>query len=237
MRKREKICPSCKKMLPYGVFVTTWGEQCNSGRYCLPCHFEREEKQKQARLLEREELIEKLQIVYGAFWRHYAAPEDFIDCLQEERDYCPYCGIKFKDVETCKFNGASIHLEHMDSLHRGGEHSIRNTVYCCGPCNIKKGRLSFQKWLEKLETEYQKLAREIYTEKHGHQPEDFVEGCNWGRGNSDTEMISFRCLEAVRNSYPTPIVDRPPSNQHIVITIDIDEQVKHILEEREKGER
>lgn len=224
-------------MLPYEVFVTTLGEESNSGRYCLPCHLEREEKQKQAQLQERKELIEKLQIVYGQYWRHYAAPEDFIDILQKERDFCPYCGTNFEDVNPCKFNDISMHLDHMDSLHKGGEHSIRNTIYCCGPCNIKKGRRSFMKWLEKLESEYQKLAREIYIEKHGHLPEDFVEGCNWGRVSRDTELIPFRSLGDVRSSYPTPIVDGPPSNQSNVITIDIVEQLKHFLEESEKGER
>jgi hypothetical protein len=237
MKKKEKVCPSCKKMLSYETFVTTWGEQSNSGRYCLPCHLEREEKQKQAEIQERKELIEKLQIVYGQYWRHYAAPENFLDSLQEERDCCPYCGTNFDDVQPTKFNDTPMHLDHMDSLHKGGEHSIRNTVYCCGPCNIKKGKLSFNKWLEKLEPESQKLAREIYIEKHGHPPEDFAEGCNWGKGSLDAELISFSSLGDVKSSYPTPIVDKPPSNEPIIIKIDIAKQVKQFLEERAKGKR
>ncbi|MRS02042.1 HNH endonuclease [bacterium] len=237
MKKKEKICPNCKEMLPYEVFVTSWGEQSNSGRYCRPCHIEREEKQKQAQLQERKELIEKLQIVYGQYWRHYAAPEDFDDSLRQERDFCPYCGTNFKEVLPAKFNDIAMHLDHMDPLHKGGEHSIRNAVYCCGPCNIKKGKISFRTWLEKLEPETQKLAREIYSEKHGHPPEEFVEGCNWGRGSRDTELVPFRSLGDIRSSYPTPIVDGPPSNQPIVITIDVGEQMKKFLEEREKGKR
>jgi hypothetical protein len=232
MKKKQKVCPSCKKQLPYEVFVTTWGEQSNRGRYCLPCHLEREEKQRQTKIQERKELIEKLQIVYGQYWRHYAAPENFFASLQEERDFCPYCGTRFKDSKPCKFNENSMHLDHMDPLHKGGEHSIRNTVYCCGQCNINKGRRSFIKWLEKLKPEYQKLAREIYTEKHGHLPEDFIEGCNWGRGSRDTELILFRSLGDVKSSYPAPITNVPPSNQPIVITIDIAEQMRHFLEER-----
>lgn len=237
MKKKEKICPHCKKMLPYEDFVTTLGTQSNSGRYCRICHQEREEKQRRERIREKEELIEKLQIVYGQYWRHYAAPEDFYDSLQEERDFCPYCLTKFIDAESCKFNETSMHLDHMDPLHKGGEHSIRNTVFCCGPCNIDKGRRSFKKWLEKLEPEKQKLAREIYTEKHGHSPEDFIEGCNWGRGSRDTELVSFRSLGDIKSSYPTPIVDGPPSNQPIVITIEIGEQVRKFAEEHGKGKR
>lgn len=237
MKKKEKICPHCKKTLLYEHFVTTWGTQSSSGRYCRSCHLEREEKRKEERIREREELIEKLQIVYGQYWRHYATPEDFYDSLQEERDFCPYCRTKFSDVGSCKFNDTAMHLDHMDPLHRGGEHSIRNTVYCCGPCNINKGRLSFKKWLEKLEPETQKLAREIYTEKHGHPPEEFIEGCNWGRGSRDTELVPFRSLGDIKCSYPSPIVDEPPSNQSIVITIDIGEQVRKFAEEREKGKR
>jgi len=233
MKKKEKICPHCKKTLPYQDFVTTCGTQSNSGRYCQSCHLEREEKEKQERLREKEELIEKLQIVYGQYWKHYAAPEDFWDSLQQERDFCPYCRTKFIDVKPCKFNDTSMHLDHMDPLDKGGEHSIRNTVNCCGPCNIKKGRLPFKKWLEKLEPESQKVAREIYTEKHGHPPEDFIEGCNWGKGSRDTELVSFRSLGDIKSSYPMPIVDGPPSNQPIVITLDVGEQIKKFLEEQE----
>lgn len=234
MKKKEKVCPHCNKTLPYEVFVTSWGEQSNSGRYCLACHREREEKEKQVRLQEMHELIEKLQIVYGQYWQHYAAPEDFFDSLSEERDFCPYCGTKFSAAQACNFGETTVHLDHMDPLDKGGEHSIRNTVYCCGQCNIRKGKRSFHKWLEKLEPYYKELSREIYIEKHGHEPEDFVEGCNWGRGSRDTELIPYRSLGDVRSSYPTPIIKGPPSNQPIVINIDLTEQISCLIEEKQK---
>ena len=110
----------------------------------------------------------------------------------------------------CSLNGSEMHIDHMDPLFKGGEDSIRNTVYCCSRCNYRKGRLSFLSWLQKLEPKFQDLARQIYVNKHGHPPEVFVDGsCRNNFG--DTELLFYRSLGDVKNSYPNPIVNGPPS--------------------------
>lgn len=156
------MCRRCNKVLPTENFVDTSGSKNPKGHYCNSCYVERIEEWRQAALAEEMSYIQKLKIAYGEYWRHYALPEDFYNTLLNERDCCPYCGVKFGEVETTKFIESPFHIDHMDPLYRGGEHSIRNAMICCGPCNIKKGRLRFQRWLEKLKPEYRKLSREIY---------------------------------------------------------------------------
>ncbi len=56
--------------------------------------------------------------------------------------------------------------------------------------NYKKGKLPFLTWLEKLKPEYKKTAREIYTEKHDHPPDKFVEG----ESKSDSREIGLNYL-------------------------------------------
>ena len=79
--------------------------------------------------------------------------------------------------------GKNYHIDHMDPLNNGGQDSIRNAVYVCKSCNMEKSDTPFVLWLERLPPENKKVSREIYIEKHGHQPEDFepgfVYGGNW----------------------------------------------------------
>lgn len=235
---KQKKCRWCQEQLPIESFVDITGAKNPRGQYCNSCHLKRVEVGRQEALAEERSHISKLKIVYGEFWRHYATPEDFYTTLCNERDYCPYCGIKFEQVIPNKFNGSRDHLDHMDPLDKGGEHSIRNVVFCCGPCNIKKRKSSFQKWLQKLKPEFQRLSREIYTEKHGHTPEEFQEGCNMGRGTLDFEFDNNQSEEELKKIYPNPIVDAPPSNQPIVITLDILQAIERLPEElKEKLKR
>ncbi len=160
--KKEKTCRRCKQTLPTAVFVDTSGATNPRGHYCSDCHQVRVEEWHQAALKEEELYVRKLKIVYGDHWQHYAGPEDFYTSLKDERDFCPYCGTTYSDVIPEKFNQNPVHLDHMDPLQRGGEHSIRNTVLCCGPCNIRKGKRPFSKWVSTLQPEFQTLSLEIY---------------------------------------------------------------------------
>ncbi len=207
------------------------GSSNPKGHYCHACHIEKVKEWHQAALEEEKSNITKLKIVYGKYWQHYASPEEFFTTLRDERDFCPYCGISFNKVTPNKFNEAPYHLDHMDPLDKGGEHSIRNVIFCCGPCNIKKRKQSFLNWLEKLKPKYRELSRNIYTKKHGHQPEEFVEGCNMGRGSQDMEFATGQTVEELKKQFPKPKVDRPPSNQPLVIELDIMEAIKNLPEE------
>ena len=220
-----KVCRKCKNSLPLEVFVDSAGSTNPRGAYCKACHVVRLEEWRRSALTEEASHIPKLQIVYGTWWKHYAIPEDFLQTLLDERDYCPYCHTKFSEVIPTKFNPCQTHLDHMDPLDRGGEHSIRNTVYCCGPCNIKKGNIKFSDWLKKLPPDICKSAEQIYIEKHGHRPEEFTEGCPTSKGMWP-EMAIYSTMEDLQMLYPEPVVNGPPSNQPIVITLDVSKGLK-----------
>ena len=228
--KTSKKCRRCKEELSLDNFVDGSGEFNKRGAYCQSCHLKRVEEWRLAALVEEASHIPKLQIVYGKWWRHYAIPEDFHHTLTEEREYCPYCHTKFTEVAPNAFNPAQIHLDHMDPLQLGGEHSIRNTVNCCGPCNIKKGKLRFAEWLQKLDSGKREYARRVYIEKHEHSPEEFAEGSPVSRG-AWPEMPIYSTEEELRMLYPQPIVNGPPSNKLITITIDLQAAVEKALTE------
>ena len=103
-----------------------------------------------------------------------------------ERDFCPYCGKSFKKHQQQPDSyeiSKNFHIDHMDPLNKGGQDSIRNAVYVCKGCNLKKGDMPFVSWLKRLSPEYASLSREIYIEKHDESPENFkpgfVYGGNW----------------------------------------------------------
>lgn len=222
-----KNCPRCSRYLPTDQFVDSSGEQNARGRYCMDCHKERVVESKNTAMDNEQKNIRKLRIVYGDYWRHYALPEYFDTSLRNERAFCPYCGTDFANVVPEKFTGRSVHLDHMDPLELGGEHSVRNVVYCCGPCNISKGKRPFSKWLNMLDDVCRDLSRNIYKEKHGHDPEDFVEGCNYGRGTRDLEFATEQSEEELRRLFPKPKADGPPTNQPFVIGLD--EELEFII--------
>lgn len=94
------------------------------------------------------------------------------------RDYCLYCGKKMDKAYDWNPGGSStkhyLNRDHMDPVALGGEDSDHNTVYCCVSCNLRKGDRPFTEWLKMLSPEGDELAREVYVQKHGYQPEDFT---------------------------------------------------------------
>lgn len=111
--------------------------------------------------------------------------------LLDGRDYCLYCGKKFRCTYERLSDGSTKHLverDHMDPLIWGGGFdeyegqydddrdpyiAARNTVYCCRECNQLKGDMLFVDWLKQLQPRFRRLARKVYIEKHGHRPEKF----------------------------------------------------------------
>lgn len=51
--------------------------------------------------------------------------------MKEQKSRCAWCGTKI--------TRRSAHIDHVVPLARGGEHSSRNFVMACAPCNLKKG--------------------------------------------------------------------------------------------------
>lgn len=157
----------------------------------------------------------KLEIIFGAWWRHYAVPYEFPMTLQAERETCPYCGIPLgkrsilaSDIEEEQ----TAQFDHMDPISRGGEDSIRNTVIACRGCNSAKGSRLFVDWLQQLPPEFAQNAREIYMAKHGHMPEDFVPTAKQARLR--LPRVELRLDETViRTLFPKPMVSGPPRRE------------------------
>ena len=61
--------------------------------------------------------------------------------LFKTAELCPYCWCMLTNNKS---------LDHRVPLARGGAHSISNVVVCCRSCNSKKGRMPFDRWLEKV---------------------------------------------------------------------------------------
>ncbi len=62
------------------------------------------------------------------------------------------------DVETCAYCKKTISLEnrtvdHVKPLATGGLHNLENLVMACGPCNFRKGSLSVEAFLERINNE------------------------------------------------------------------------------------
>lgn len=156
----------------------------------------------------------KLEVIFGPWWPHYAVPYEFPATLYVERSGCPYCGgplgmLAVLTPETIP-ESQSAHLDHMDPLSRGGEDSIRNTVYVCRDCNLAKGRRLFIAWLEKLDPPNRECARQVYEVKHRHAPAAFQPGAKHPRLTLPRYELSFD-EGVLRKLFPKPIVSGPPT--------------------------
>jgi len=208
-------------------FVSINGVENPRGHYCRDCHAERKEEERLSALLAEAEKVPKLKIIFGEWWVHYARPHDFQQTLYSERSKCPYCDAPLPPVYMPKEalgekRKKRAHIDHMDPLSEGGEDSIRNAVYVCGTCNLlKRGKL-FVDWLGMLEPEARERARAIYIQKHSHPPEDF-----WPSEpslRSDGVMAELMLSEVeLKEMYPEPIVDGPPSREKIVVEFSADD--------------
>lgn len=146
LRITEKTCPQCKQLLAIDTFVNIYGYPNPRGKYCRDCFAERQ----------RQSAIR----------------------LMDGRDFCLYCGTKVSKVYDYAPNGdhtkVHLHRDHMDPFSLGGEDNGTNTVFCCPTCNLKKGDKLFVEWLDAMDPAYRGLARQVYIEKHGHEPEEFT---------------------------------------------------------------
>jgi len=226
MNKSLRKCRRCGVLKPKDRFVDVSGQSNPRGGFCVDCHFVRLAEWQANAKAEKESKLRKLKIIYGDWWRHYCLPREFAGDIYEERDFCLYCGNKLPPMylgansDHGPFRGRA-HLDHMDPLELGGEDSIRNVVYVCDNCNYKKGARSFVQWLALLNRKYQKLSREVYAEKHGHQPEEFKPGEPTPRCDGVYYELDLS-EERLREIYPKPIVNGPPETYELRISVSIE---------------
>ena len=63
-----------------------------------------------------------------------ATPERLALLLERFGGKCAYCGAPHE------------HWDHVVPISRGGEHSIRNLLPSCAPCNLSKGAKTIEEW-------------------------------------------------------------------------------------------
>ncbi|MDD5434664.1 MAG: HNH endonuclease [Nitrospira sp.] len=175
----EKKCPQCKKTIQNTLFVNTAGEFNTKGKYCKYCHVERSLHFLSELLKSEMAQVNILFRKFGVNWDKCCYPCWLQNHLLSERNFCIYCGHKlyYTYYEAKQGYGvAQIHLDHMDPASKGGEDSIRNAVYVCANCNVRKADMPFTDWLKKLSHECMQISYAIYFQKHGFNPEDFIPG-------------------------------------------------------------
>jgi len=67
---------------------------------------------------------------------------------------CAYCGVSLEAVEK--------QTDHIAPICYGGEHSVRNVVICCAPCNGRKARLMPLEWLERSPVQHRARIEALY---------------------------------------------------------------------------
>jgi 5-methylcytosine-specific restriction endonuclease McrA len=71
---------------------------------------------------------------------------------------CAYC--------NCPFEDAQKQTDHMVALCHGGEHSLRNIVIVCRPCNARKASLTYEQWIDRVEPEHRGRVQRLWIARH-----------------------------------------------------------------------
>lgn len=178
--KDEKLCKGCNQIKKKSEFITAYGQSSPKAKYCEEC-FKRRKEEDWIETMDREaKYLEWCKKEFGETYLEYVIPSNMRYTLFFERDLCPYCGNRLHPEEDRTLLIENIEtrvtLDHMDPLCLGGADTLRNTIYICASCNQRKGKKPFKEWLKTLKPEYRDSARNLYIEKHGYQPEDFIAG-------------------------------------------------------------
>ena len=67
-------------------------------------------------------------------------------------ELCPYCNNPIKE---------DAHLDHIYPLSKGGLSVIKNMVYICSSCNLKKGALTLNSFIKKYKLERDKIEKKL----------------------------------------------------------------------------
>ena len=58
---------------------------------------------------------------------------------------CPYCG------EIIDYNNGLAHADHIYPIAKGGQSTVRNMIYICKDCNLRKGTLTLNQFIKKYD--------------------------------------------------------------------------------------
>lgn len=213
-----KICGKCMIKKGINEFVDLSGNINPRGKYCKDCYEIIEKENREALLKKELDKIPKLKIIFGRYWKHYAFPSEFSELLYNEREFCPYCGRNLSDQYSKNVKDSDpfrnkAHIDHMDPLSRGEEDSICNSVYVCWECNYRKGNMLFTDWVNLLSQKNKEISLQIYIDKHGFSPNDFIPGESSERSSGVLYELMLEDDELLE-MYPKPIVNGPPRIDH-----------------------
>jgi len=163
------------------MFVDFQGRANPRARFCVECREKKDQESREVHfngcLASEINAMNRYKARYQDDWKSKAVPCDFFLVLFMERDFCPYCGKSFREDQIRKdyfIIREKYQVDHMNPLHMGGEDSLVNALCVCEECNLKKGHRAFSSWLEKLPPEFKQIAEQIYCEKLGYSPHQFV---------------------------------------------------------------
>lgn len=69
--------------------------------------------------------------------------------LQDQNNICAYC---FNDMSE------NYHLDHITPLSKNGSNKVRNLIFCCSNCNLRKNNDDLEIWLEKCGINYEEFV-------------------------------------------------------------------------------
>ncbi len=173
MTAKLKKCGQCKKLLPSDIFVNWSSEYTAQGKYCRDCHIKMAIDKHYNELNESILILKILFETYNYDWDKVCLPCWLESQIIYESDYCIYCGNEFS---YDNYGRLKANIDHMNPAALGGEDSVRNVIYVCSKCNVKKGSLNFTDWLNKLDPDNKRKAKEKYLMKHGYEPENYIPG-------------------------------------------------------------
>ena len=160
MPKPTKTCKRCGDDRPKEDFVSQFGFANPRGQLCRNC------------------------------WE--AKQRDEVRELMDGREACLYCGTVIPRPRDYNESGTvtktHVHMDHMDPVSRGGydpfaydveigdfsENTKRNIAFCCSVCNLRKSDMLYVQWLKVIPPENRELAREVYRNRNGFEPEHFI---------------------------------------------------------------
>ncbi|ALC88134.1 hypothetical protein AM499_07750 [Bacillus sp. FJAT-22090] len=71
---------------------------------------------------------------------------EWTELLKKHDNICFYCGVRMTKTPGIKQRTR----DHMIPISKGGSDKIENIVPACRSCNSKKGKLTFDEFLEKI---------------------------------------------------------------------------------------
>jgi 5-methylcytosine-specific restriction endonuclease McrA len=76
--------------------------------------------------------------------------------LKRRAQHCAYCASPLSEKQT----------DHIIPVALGGEHSLRNIVIVCPPCNGRKATLSYAEWIDRIEPQHRARVAALYGERY-----------------------------------------------------------------------